>query len=231
MNIRAETADVRSAVFDDEDFMIPLEMEADPYDATIELEAEEPVRVIQPPKRKVRKRDKWLVDELNSLNRKIDKLGKKDQGAKYDKRLDALETQLAEIREMLVEKENPIVPNTDNPIADLSEMTGKNITVQFGRYSNLITQEYELLLNELFVEMARNAQHKVLITGYADKSGNTKDNLRLSELRAQAVKYFFQERGIEGERLLVNYFGDSKSDQKNPEERRVEIEWLIAARP
>jgi len=225
--IAEETADATSAVFDNEDFMIPLEMQADPYDAAIELEADEPVRIVQPPKRKVRKRDKWLVNELSSINSKIDKLGQKDESEKYEMRLNDLEKQLAEIREMLAEKVAPIVPNTNNPIADLSELTGKNVTVRFEKYSNRITPEFELLLNEVFVELARNAQHKVLITGFADKSGNAKENLRLSELRAQAVKYFFQERGIEGERLLVNYFGDSKSNQKNPDERRVEIEWLI----
>ena len=161
-------------------------------------------------------------------NRKIDALSSNARNTEYESRLDALEFQLSEIREMLVDKLDPIVPNTDNPIADLSELTGRNLTVLFQKYSTKVSPEYQLLLNEAFVELARNPRHKLLITGYADKSGDAETNLRLSEQRAKSVKYFFQQRGIPGERLLVNYFGDSRSSQRDPAERRVEIEWLTA---
>jgi len=226
-NDPSESADTGNRVFDDENYMIPLDLYAETENGEVELIAEAPVLEQTPLNRKVRKRDEWLLEELNGIKRKIDLLGEQNRNAAYEERLDALEDQLIEIRELLEEKKDPIVPNTDNPIADLSELTGKNVTVQFKKYSNKISPEFQLILNEVFVELARNPDHKIIVTGYADKSGNSHDNLRLSELRAQAVKYFIQERGIEGERLLVNYFGDSKSHQKNPEERRVEIEWLV----
>jgi outer membrane protein OmpA-like peptidoglycan-associated protein len=51
-------------------------------------------------------------------------------------------------------------------------------------------------------------------------------NLALSEQRAKAVRNYLLSRGIASERLLVNYYGDSRSSGRDPNERRVEIEWL-----
>jgi outer membrane protein OmpA-like peptidoglycan-associated protein len=48
----------------------------------------------------------------------------------------------------------------------------------------------------------------------------------LSEQRAKAVRNYLLQRGIAPERLLVNYYGDSRSAGRDPRERRVEIEWL-----
>lgn len=216
----------RKEFFDENEYMYPLDLEADTSENEIDLEANAPERTEQGPKRKVRKRDAWLLQELGGINRKIDELGDGARNAEYENRLDALEFQLAEIRELLDEKINPIVPNTENPIADLSALTGRNITVLFAKNSVEVTPEFQLILNEVFVQLARNPKHKVLITGYADKTGDPDINMHLSEQRAKSVKLFFQRRGIAGERLLLNYFGDSRSFQRNPGERRVEIEWL-----
>jgi outer membrane protein OmpA-like peptidoglycan-associated protein len=51
-------------------------------------------------------------------------------------------------------------------------------------------------------------------------------NLRLSEQRAKAVRNYLLQRGINPDRLLVNYYGDSRSVARDPGERRVEIEWI-----
>ena len=40
------------------------------------------------------------------------------------------------------------------------------------------------------------------------------------------MRSYLLQRGITPERLLVNYYGDSRSVGRAPEERRVEIEWL-----
>ena len=67
---------------------------------------------------------------------------------------------------------------------------------------------------------------RVLITGFTDKSGDTAMNLALSEQRAKAVRAYLMQRGIAPDRLMVNYYGDSRSSGRDPNERRVEIEWL-----
>ncbi len=114
----------------------------------------------------------------------------------------------------------------DNPMANLSDLTGSNITVHFERYSIVLAPDQRVLLNEVFEQLARSPLDKVLITGYTDRSGDASVNLRLSEQRAKAVRAYLLQRGINGERLLVNYYGDSRSAGRDPGERRVEIEWL-----
>ncbi|MEZ4759405.1 MAG: OmpA family protein [Flavobacteriales bacterium] len=56
-------------------------------------------------------------------------------------------------------------------------------------------------------------------------SGNADLNLQLSRQRAKAVRNYLLQRGIEPDRLMVNYYGDSLSDGRDPSER-VEIEWI-----
>lgn len=115
---------------------------------------------------------------------------------------------------------------SDNPLANLSTLTGRNITVRFAQASSEIDADYRAILNEVFEQLARSPQDRVLITGYTDRTGNAAVNLDLSERRAKAVRNYLIARGVSAERLLVNYYGDSRSDGRNPDERRVEIEWL-----
>ncbi|CAA9271981.1 MAG: hypothetical protein AVDCRST_MAG95-2810 [uncultured Adhaeribacter sp.] len=56
-----------------------------------------------------------------------------------------------------------------------------------------------------------NPAQKIQLTGYADKSGKPDYNLVLSRKRVEAVSEFFQLRGIEKERILMQYFGETNS--------------------
>jgi OOP family OmpA-OmpF porin len=67
----------------------------------------------------------------------------------------------------------------------------------------------------------------VLITGYTDRTGNADANLMLSEQRARSVRDYLLRRGVAEERLLVNYYGDTRSSGQDPGERRVEVEWVL----
>ncbi|MBP7514517.1 MAG: OmpA family protein [Flavobacteriales bacterium] len=127
-----------------------------------------------------------------------------------------------EVREMKEEG----VHETENPLANLSDLTGRNITVRFPRNLSLLDAESRVMLNEVFEQLARAPEDRVLITGYTDRSGDPEVNLALSEQRAKTVRNYLLSRGIEPERLLVNYYGDSRSSGRDPSERRVEVEWL-----
>lgn len=52
--------------------------------------------------------------------------------------------------------------------------------------------------------------HEVQILGHADERGSDEHNLRLSEYRAQAVKYLLVHFGVDEKRLTTNGFGESK---------------------
>src|SRR5690606_35560551 len=118
---------------------------------------------------------------------------------------------------------------SENPIADVSDLTGLNITIRFDRYSTSIAPEYLPLLNEVFEQLARSPNERVLITGYSDRSGDPANNLRLSEERARAVRDHLLRRGIAGDRLLLNYYGDRRNDRRDPSQRRAVIQGLAGS--
>ncbi len=175
---------------------------------------------------RVRKRDRWLKAELDNINTRIDRMDQRKELWELRDRMDDLEDRLTgldiEVREMRTEAR----PTSDNPLANLSELTRSNLVVRFARNSTTLDADSRVLVNEVFEQLARSPLDKVLITGYTDRSGDPALNLSLSEQRALAVRNHLLQRGIAPERLLVNHYGDSRSTGRNPDERRVEIEWL-----
>lgn len=173
---------------------------------------------------KVRKRDRWLKQEFDAINQRIDRMDQRkelwelrDRMDDFDDRLTGLQLEMKEVREG---------PAADNPSANLAALTGRNLAVRFERNSIALEPDQRVLLNEVFEQLARSPQDKVLITGYTDRSGDPARNLWLSEQRAKAVRNYLLARGISAERLLVNYYGDSRSLGRDPGERRVEVEWI-----
>jgi outer membrane protein OmpA-like peptidoglycan-associated protein len=186
---------------------------------------EEPVEM--PQQQRVRKRDRWLKAELDRINERIDQLDQRKELWTLRDRMDDLESRIEDIGLEVQDMRSSSSSGThDNPIADLSELTGRNITVRFARLSVELDANGKALLNEVFEQLARNPEDRVLITGYTDKSGDPTVNMHLSELRAKAVRDHLAQRGIAAERLLVNFYGDSRSEGRDPEQRRVEVEWL-----
>lgn len=175
---------------------------------------------------RVRKRDRWLKAELDNINTRIDRMDQRKELWELRDRMDDIEDRLTgldlEVRELSARQGSA----SDNPLANLSELTRSNLVVRFARNATTLDADSRVLVNEVFEQLARSPQDKVLITGYTDRSGDPALNLRLSEQRALAVRNHLLQRGIAPERLLVNHYGDSRSTGRNPEERRVEIEWL-----
>lgn len=179
------------------------------------------------PQPKLRKRDRWLKTELDAINERIDQLDQRKELWALRDRMDDMEGRIDDIGMQVQEIKDGDAPViSDNPIANLSDLTGRNITVRFPRNLSEVDAEYRVVLNEAFEQLARAPQDRVLITGYTDRSGDPVVNLRLSEQRAKAVRDYLLQRGISGDRLLVNYYGDSRSTGRDPNERRVEVEWL-----
>lgn len=224
-------------VFDEENFLCALDLRlADSSDGfamepTLAVEdlralsaravAPEPAPAAQP---KVRKRDRWLKGELDAIHQRIESMDQRKELWELRDRMDDLEDRITGLE--LEVQESRREPLIDNPAAMLSELTGRNITVRFERNSTMLLPEQQVLLNEVFEQLARSPLEKVLVTGYTDRSGDPEVNLRLSEARAKAVRNYLMQRGISPDRLLVNYYGDSRSIGRDPGERRVEVEWI-----
>lgn len=103
----------------------------------------------------------------------------------------------------------------------------KPVAVIFERNSHDITIFHKTLLNEVSAGLMKNPAYKIMITGFADALGDKKYNILLSQKRAQSVRNYLAEKGIDSSRLVVNYYGDNQSQTSNPLDRKVEIEWLV----
>lgn len=55
-----------------------------------------------------------------------------------------------------------------------------------------------------------NPQMRIQINGHTDNVGTSEDNLALSQARAESVRQFLIEQGIEAERLVAKGFGESE---------------------
>jgi outer membrane protein OmpA-like peptidoglycan-associated protein len=72
-------------------------------------------------------------------------------------------------------------------------------------------------------------KNKILVEGHTDSVGSDEYNLKLSQLRANEVKKFLVENGIEEERIEAKGYGKSKpiasnkTEQGRAQNRRVEI--------
>jgi outer membrane protein OmpA-like peptidoglycan-associated protein len=127
--------------------------------------------------------------------------------------------------------------------ADASDSYSRNIELErinIGRSLVLNNIFFETgsstLLKESFVELNtlvgllnENPKLRVEIGGHTDNVGNAEYNMNLSQYRADAVKNYLVEKGIEANRLQSKGYGFSKpiadndSEQNRAKNRRTEI--------
>ena len=101
------------------------------------------------------------------------------------------------------------------------------IDVLFYSGSHVLTLSAQLQLNEVMELMGRYPQLRVVCTGYADVQGSRSLNLSLSKKRAGTVRNYLLESGVESERVLLNYFGEERSESAGARERRVEVRFFV----
>lgn len=118
-------------------------------------------------------------------------------------------------------------PEVRKEIIEKVNYAAKNIFFDYGS-DKLSAQSYNSL-NEVVTILKKNAQLDLQIEGHTDNTGNAVYNLNLSERRANAVKKYFTDKGIEEQRLKAAGFGQEKpvADNSTPagqaKNRRVEL--------
>ncbi len=234
----ASVPTVCSTVFDDQNFLCALDLRADSSGdmsdvqltdvmlADIAAKAETFQRTAQMPK--LRKRDRWLKAELDAINRRIDQSDQRKELWALRDRMDDIEGRLDDIGIQVDElnREQSSVAATENPVAELSALTGKNVRVLFPKGSTELDGPAQGVLEEVAASMRQSKGGRILVTGFADPSGSPALNLALSEKRAKAVRNYLLQRGVGSERLLLNYYGASQSTGTGAVDRRVELEWI-----
>lgn len=98
--------------------------------------------------------------------------------------------------------------------------------------STIIDDSSSDYLNELTTILFDNQKLSLSLTGHTDNIGSPKYNLRLSRERAQVVKDYLVEKGIDPERISVDGKGieeplnDNSTEENRAANRRVELKIL-----
>jgi outer membrane protein OmpA-like peptidoglycan-associated protein len=131
-----------------------------------------------------------------------------------------LQSEIAELKGMVKN-----ITSNDNISKNKSQ--SNVIEIYFTYNSTEINSTSKIYLNQVIEGLVKNKTYRILITGFADKAGNSDYNLLLSQRRAIAVKDYLQRSGIDDSRLLVNFYGDSKAESENKIERKVSLEMMV----
>jgi len=177
--------------------------------------------------------------KLDGMQKQIDDLRSEQlklwQQSQDDKNV-AMQKQIDDLREMVFAL---VKMNTGDAVADgsntmlpppRSEGTVANLpgsmNVYFPKGSVELDAGSVLSLNEIVDILARSPQLKLIVTGYADKTGDAAKNLVLSQQRANSVKEFLVNSGLRADRFITKYYGDRDSVQEGLSDRKVVIEFV-----
>lgn len=90
----------------------------------------------------------------------------------------------------------------------------------FDNGKHVLSMQQMLDLRERMDAISKN--DNVLVLGYASQSGEDSANMKLSQLRAEAISDFLIGNGFSRDRIAIRYFGETKADD------RAEKEWRRA---
>ena len=86
--------------------------------------------------------------------------------------------------------------------------TFKQNKVMFAQNKADLTPESKQVLDKQIAWLKENPNKKFIVKGYADPTGSTAHNMQLGRDRAEAVKAYFAENGINPDRVTVVSFGE-----------------------
>lgn len=101
--------------------------------------------------------------------------------------------------------------------------------LEFDVDSEVIKSSSFSALTDIAKLMLGNRNMVLIISGHTDSDASNDYNVRLSALRAKSVKDFFQQRGIQKHRLVMDFYGETKpllpndSEFNKSKNRRVEF--------
>lgn len=86
----------------------------------------------------------------------------------------------------------------------------KTSTIYFGFDDYTLTQEAQATLSAMAEGLKANKSVVIQIEGHCDERGTVEYNLALGERRAQSVKNFLTQLGVESARLSTISYGEEK---------------------
>ena len=101
--------------------------------------------------------------------------------------------------------------------------------LEFESGKDIILEESKASLDELAEVLITKVSWKLEISGHTDNIGGTNFNLVLSKKRAEFLKNYLIVKGVDGNRLITFYFGetmplvDNTTQENRKKNRRVEM--------
>ncbi len=178
-------------------------------------------------------------NKLDGMQKQIDDLRTEQikmwQQNQDDKNL-VMQKQIDDLRDMVFAL---VKMNSGQDVADVGKSMVKpgnaggsvtnlpgSMNIYFAKGSASLNASSKLSLNEIVDILARSSSMKLIVTGYADKTGDAAKNLLLSQERANEVKRFLTASGLPQDRFITKYFGDRDSQTENNADRKVMIEFV-----
>lgn len=108
----------------------------------------------------------------------------------------------------------------------------EKILFEFNKYT--IQESSEDILDKIAFVLKENTSYRLIISAFTDCIGNAKDNLELSIKRAEAVKQYLIQKGVQASRMQTKGYGEAQplnhcvdgvncSEMEHAVNRRVEF--------
>lgn len=130
----------------------------------------------------------------------------------------------------------PAPENPTQPVKPRVVFTPRQIIiteeVRFETGKDVLTASGQKLLDEVADVIKTNLMHfkTIAIEGHTDERGTDKFNLRLSQGRAEAVRYYLMSRGVAKNRLTAVGYGERRLKSKGDTTLSKEQRWAIDRR-
>ena len=127
--------------------------------------------------------------------------------------------------------ENKGCPEIKEEEQDIIDVAFENLEFETGKA--VIKDVSHESLDALAELLIKKPEWRIKVAGHTDSQGAAQTNLILSKKRAEAVKAYLVSRGVKEDRIIVQYFGETKpiADNSTAEgrqkNRRVEMEIIF----
>ncbi len=121
----------------------------------------------------------------------------------------------------------PVIDTVQHIVEQQINRQAQRIFFETG--SNRLRPDSKQALDEIVELLKRHSSYKISINGHTDSTGRAATNLRLSQQRAEAVRYYLTQQGIPAANIIARGYGATIPLQSNATaegramNRRVEI--------
>ncbi len=137
--------------------------------------------------------------------------------------IELLKTEVKELQNQLSEQRKTDTVLVLSEVSDIQPLPAKEIMYYVSGKSEITTSHLDPL-NKIALLMQKDNSLQLIIAGYADKTGNTATNKKITQSRADAVKKYLVSKGISAVRIKAKGYGDSFAEPgANPSDRKVEL--------